>query len=70
MQDLPCPNLPQPRQQVLGEFAALRRVFDDGADFLLHPSPRSVADELVFLREEVVHVVVVVALVEVCTHDH
>ena len=64
------PDFPQSRQQMLREDAVLGGVFDDGADFLLHPSPRGVADELVFLREEVVHVVVVVALVEVCTHDH
>ena len=55
---------------MLGEFATLSRVFDDGTDFLLHPRTRSVADQLVLLGEELVHVVVVVALVEVCTHDH
>ena len=64
------PNLTQPRQQVLGEFAALRGVFDDGADFLLHPRTCGVADQLVLLGEELIHVVVVVSLVEVCSHGH
>ena len=63
-----CPNLTQPRQQVLGEFAALRGVFDDGADFLLHPRTRGIADQLVLLGEELIHVVVILALIEVCTH--
>ena len=64
------PNLTQPRQQVLGEFASFCGVFNDGADFLLDPRTRRVADKLVLLGEELVHVVIVVALVEVCTHDH
>jgi hypothetical protein len=55
---------------MLGEFTTLSSVFDDRTDLLLHPRSRGVADQLVLLGEELVHVVIIVALIEVCSHGH
>ena len=61
-------DLAKSRQQVLRERTPLRRILDDGANFLLDPGPGRLTNQLVLLREQVVEQVVVVPLVQICAH--
>ena len=61
-------NLTEAWQQVSGKLAFLSRIFNDGADLLLHPLAGGFTDQLVLLGQQLVQQVVVVSLVKVRSH--